>query len=51
MGCKGITTFNADGKRGGVIVTTDKKEEAKPVVTVAEQSCEIDLATGRRSCE
>lgn len=54
-GCKGITTFNADGKRGGVIVTKDeKKDEAAEVVSEAPiggMSCEIDLATGRRSCE
>jgi ribonucleoside-diphosphate reductase alpha chain len=52
MGCKGITTFNADGRRGGIIVTKDEKpalgvQEATP----GAQTCEIDLASGRRSCE
>jgi ribonucleoside-diphosphate reductase alpha chain len=54
-GCKGITTYNADGKRGGIIVTTDKPTEPEApeevVEAPAELSCEIDLNTGRRSCE
>jgi ribonucleoside-diphosphate reductase alpha chain len=56
MGCKGITTFNADGKRGGVIVTKDDdtsktatSTEAAPVEP-AGLSCEIG-PDGRRSCE
>lgn len=49
LGCKGITTYRADGKRGGVIVAKDddtgkaQEEEAA--------SCTIDPETGRRSCE
>ncbi len=48
LGCKGITTYRADGKRGGVIVTRDEdtntaQEEAS--------SCTIDPESGRRSCE
>lgn len=54
-GCKGITTFNADGKRGGVIVTKDEKDEAEErapeQMDLPGTTCEIDLATGRRSCE
>lgn len=54
MGCKGITTFNAHGKRGGVIVAKDEKQDDGEAATdqpVAGLTCEIDLATGRRSCE
>lgn len=48
LGCKGITTYRADGKRGGVIVAKDDdtggaQEEAA--------SCTIDPESGRRSCE
>lgn len=49
-GCKGITTFNADGKRGGIIVTSDKAESVAEEVG-AGLTCEIDLVSGRRSCE
>jgi ribonucleoside-diphosphate reductase alpha chain len=60
-GAKGCTTFNRDGKRGGLF-----KEEFEPadlpfpIAKKAEQfglledigmSCEFDPATGRRSCE
>lgn len=51
MGCKGITTFNADGKRGGVIVTKDKDKPVEAAQDTPGDTCEIDLATGRRSCE
>lgn len=48
LGCKGLTTYRSDGKRGGVIVAKDDdtgkaQEEAAP--------CSIDPETGRRSCE
>lgn len=48
LGCKGITTYRADGKRGGVIVTKDddRGEEAEEA-----SSCSVDPETGRRSCE
>lgn len=53
-GCKGITTFRVDGKRGAVLVATDDKEEA-PAETVqveeTESACTFDPASGRRSCE
>jgi ribonucleoside-diphosphate reductase alpha chain len=49
MGCKGITTYNADGKRGGVIVTRDEEKPAPEMTEGA--SCQIDPETGRRSCE
>lgn len=52
-GVKGVTTYNADGKRSGVIVSTDAKEEAPapeaPVVDGG--ACTFDPVTGRRSCE
>lgn len=51
-GCKGITTFNADGKRGGVIVTKDEdKAQEQEASEVPAPSCEFDPETGRRSCE
>ena len=42
-GGKGCTTFNRDGKRTALL-TEAKKDVAEG------QSCEIDLATGRRDC-
>jgi ribonucleoside-diphosphate reductase alpha chain len=63
-GCKGITTYNADGKRGAVIVAKDEDKqpereeqlslslEQKPEAEMpAGLTCEFDPATGRRSCE
>jgi ribonucleoside-diphosphate reductase alpha chain len=44
-GCKGITTYNADGKRGGVIVARDEDNKAEA------GSCSVDPETGRKSCE
>ncbi len=48
LGCKGITTYRADGKRSGVIVAKDE-DTGKPQEEAA--SCTIDPETGRRSCE
>ncbi len=46
-GAKGITTFRASGKRFGILVAKDDVPEE-----VEEgASCQIDLETGRRSCE
>lgn len=42
LGCKGLTTFNADGKRFGVIQSRD---EDRP------QACFVDPATGAKTCE
>tara|TARA_R110002167_G_C12707228_1_gene655155 strand:- start:42955 stop:44685 length:1731 start_codon:yes stop_codon:yes gene_type:complete len=42
LGCKGITTFNAGGKRMGIL----KAEETDEGL-----SCEMDPVTGRSSCE
>lgn len=44
LGCKGITTYNSDGRRGAVLVSKDEEEPAG-------LTCEIDPASGRRSCE
>jgi ribonucleoside-diphosphate reductase alpha chain len=45
MGCKGVTTFRAAGKRYGVLnkATEEQKEEAT--------ACYIDINTGKKSCE
>lgn len=51
LGCKGITTFNADGRRGALIVTRDEPTEQRDDPALSGGSCEVDLATGRRSCE
>ena len=48
LGCKGITTYRADGKRSGVIVAKDD-DTGKAQEEAA--SCTIDPETGRRSCE
>jgi len=41
-GCKGITTFQTGGKRAGILKSNDEDTAT---------SCEVDLTTGRRSCE
>lgn len=46
-GCKGCTTFNAGGKRIGIFVPKEPAEEQ----LVGATTCEIDFATGKRSCE
>lgn len=42
-GCKGCTTYNADGKRGAVLVDASKDQDPA--------SCSIDPSTGRSECE
>jgi ribonucleoside-diphosphate reductase alpha chain len=44
MGCKGVTTFRAAGKRYGILnkATEEQKEEAT--------ACYIDLKTGQKEC-
>ena len=44
QGCKGITTFRADGKRYGIL--NEVKEEPKSA-----EACFIDPNTGQKSCE
>jgi len=41
LGCKGLTTFNAGGKRMGIL----KKQEEEGA------SCRIDSVTGRKECD
>jgi len=43
QGCKGITTFRADGKRYGIL--NEVKEEPQA------EACFIDPQTGQKSCE
>jgi ribonucleoside-diphosphate reductase alpha chain len=52
LGCKGITTYNADGRRGAVLVSKDDDKKPEEVAQEpAGLTCEIDPASGRRSCE
>ncbi len=44
MGCKGITTFRAAGKRAGILVKTDEAEGGAT-------ACEISPITGQKECE
>lgn len=60
-GAKGCTTFNKDGKRMGLFKETEEPSDLPfpgtsnaamaDFQTEAGQTCEIDLLTGRRSCE
>ena len=43
MGCKGITTFRASGKRLGILVAAPQEGEGA--------ACYIDPETGKKSCE
>ena len=45
LGCKGITTFRAAGKRYGVL--NKPKEDEEPQA----EACYIDPNTGQKSCE
>jgi ribonucleoside-diphosphate reductase alpha chain len=58
LGCKGITTFNAGGKRMGILKKEDPdvkalKEEMERMKNEIDEglSCEIDPVTGRSNCE
>jgi ribonucleoside-diphosphate reductase alpha chain len=44
-GAKGCTTFNAGGKRFGILQAPDEPEAEEPL------ACYIDMETGERSCE
>lgn len=52
-GAKGCTTFNPGGKRMGIFEAKPVKAEVvpEPAALAVGQSCQIDLASGRRSCE
>ena len=45
LGCKGITTFRASGKRYGILNEVTPEEEPKA------EACFIDPETGMKSCE
>lgn len=49
--CKGITTFQPDGKRKGVLTVTEKEEENVPAAENEEAACRVDPVTGRHECE
>jgi ribonucleoside-diphosphate reductase alpha chain len=44
MGIKGVTTFNADGKRMALLTDTAKEDTSGP------KACFIDPATGEKEC-
>ena len=44
-GAKGCTTFRMDGKRGGILTTTDDDEAEEG------SACYVNPETGRRECE
>lgn len=44
MGCKGVTTYNADGKRNAILVDTDKEEDT------GAKACYINPETGAKEC-
>lgn len=48
-GAKGCTTFNSDGRRMALLRSADDEDTPK-VHTTVEQSCTVDLETGRREC-
>lgn len=45
-GCKGCTTYRKGGKKEGIL-----KELEEPSLPMISETCEIDLATGRKNCE
>jgi ribonucleoside-diphosphate reductase alpha chain len=53
--CKGITTYNTDGKRGAVLVEKEDDVADSDTILSAEEepgsSCYIDPVTGRHECE
>jgi ribonucleoside-diphosphate reductase alpha chain len=55
LGCKGVTTFNPDGKRFAVLRSNDVREPEETGVDVPDamvgMSCAWDPVSGRRSCE
>ena len=48
LGCKGLTTFRAAGKRFGILNAPD---EAKEEETPKAEACTFDPATGTRTCD
>lgn len=51
-GCKGVTTFNAGGKRMGILrEAMEASEELSASDEEGSSACYVDPATGRRECE
>lgn len=50
LGCKGLTTFNAGGRRMALL-TGKKPEQRKPEPELVGESCTFDPTSGRKSCE
>jgi ribonucleoside-diphosphate reductase alpha chain len=57
LGCKGLTTFNAGGKRMALLTKKDGRTNHPPQEQPVQErevvgdSCTFDPATGRKSCE
>jgi ribonucleoside-diphosphate reductase alpha chain len=50
-GAKGCTTFNSGGKRMALLSPTKSEPKREEATVLDDATCEVDLATGRRSCE
>lgn len=50
-GAKGATTFNKDGKRMALLTSGNQKPPSDTAAFEEGATCEVDQATGRRSCE
>ncbi len=51
MGCKGVTTFNPNGKRFGILNKIDNEGGKKETNDSGAKACYIDVETGIKSCE
>lgn len=49
MGCKGLTTFRANGKRKGILIDKQNKDKNKNQNT--NTACTFDPETGKRTCD
>ena len=50
MGCKGITTFRASGKRFGILTEKVEEEKDNSNETPKAEACFIDPQTGQKEC-
>jgi ribonucleoside-diphosphate reductase alpha chain len=54
-GAKGCTTFNPGGRRMGIFIAKETRrnseDERAPELVAEGTTCQVDMATGRRSCE
>jgi ribonucleoside-diphosphate reductase alpha chain len=50
-GCKGCTTYRSGGLREAILTEKESEPETEEPLEIETDSCEIDLVTGRRSCE